>query len=391
MAHPMVQRAHHVVRNYFLHILCGSLVLTAGMLILNSGLKAAGPILFLDSFGVADGLITNEFAHWNPGHGKASANWDMTSGSLYAKGGTAWSGSPDNLDPDATSSNGNNSAVFRLNTKRFDFGDVQVSFRLLMNSLSTTSTTPAVDWDGIHIFLRYQSEYNLYYASVNRRDGHVVIKKKCSGGSTNGGTYYELAPGEVTGHPLPFGTWQNVAASVQNNSDGTVTIKLYREGALLATATDNGVGCVPIRAAGATGIRGDNANFQFDDFTVESLSALGGATPTPTTSAKTGKTPKPASGTGAAIASTPEVQSAAESPTPSPTASAQPTTKPKDTHQSNPSPLDAAVLTKAAATQPTFWAGIVAAALAVILAALLVQDHRRPKPAARRPSGSRRR
>jgi hypothetical protein len=50
-----------------------------------------------------------------------------------------------------------------------------------------------------------------------------------------------------------------------------------------------------------------------------------------------------------------------------------------------PGPLNPTVLTKAAETQPTFWAGLVAAALAVILAALLVQDHRRTlRPATRR-------
>jgi hypothetical protein len=374
MAHPIVHRAKHVVRNYFLHILFSTAVLTSGLLLVYAGTQAAGPILFLDSFGYATGLVTNEFAYWNAGNAsaKTNASWELTSGSLFAQNGTGWSGAPDDVSPNATSSNGTNSAIFRLNTKRFDFGDVKVSLRLLNNSLTTTGSTPAVDWDGIHIFLRYQSQYNLYYASVNRRDGHVVIKKKCVGGSDNGGTYFELGS-ELPNHFIPFGSWQNVAASVQNGSGNTVIIKLYREGVELQSVTDSGVGCATIRNAGATGIRGDNDNFLFDDFTVESLNASATPTPTPTPAGGSGGT----GGTGGTSGSSGGSGGAA-TPTPTATATPKTTASPKpgatsDTGQ--PAPLSAAALTKAARTQPTFWAGALAAALAGILAALIVRDH----------------
>jgi hypothetical protein len=62
-----------------------------------------------------------------------------------------------------------------------------------------------------------------------------------------------------------------VKATAKNNSDGSVTISLYSEGTLLVTATDNGLGGPPIRAPGKLGLRGDNCNFNFDDFTVDSL------------------------------------------------------------------------------------------------------------------------
>lgn len=195
----------------------------------------------------------------------------MTSGSLFASGGSYWTGIPDDIAPNATSSTGTNSAVFRLTSQRADFQNVAVSLTLHNNGLTSTSSTPPVAWDGVHIFLRYQSEYQLYYASVNRRDGHVVIKKKCPGGPSNGGTYYELGPGEVSGHAIPFGTDQQVGASVVNNADGTVTLTLSVGGLRLITATDNGVGCAPITAPGKTGLRGDNDNFTFRNFTVTSL------------------------------------------------------------------------------------------------------------------------
>jgi PKD repeat protein len=235
----------------------------------------APSLLFSDGFDSANGannLITNEYTYWNPGSSGivTSPNWEMTSGSFFSVNGLGWSGVPDVCDPDRLSQTCTDSAIFRLTTKRADFGNVMVNMKLKINSLTSTSETPAVDWDGIHIFLRYQSEYSLYYASVARRDGSVVIKKKCVGGSDNGGTYYELTS-YVSGHPIPFGSWINVGASIVTNSDGSVTIGLYRDGSLLAQDTDSGKGCAAITAPGKVGIRGDNADFNIDDFTVSSI------------------------------------------------------------------------------------------------------------------------
>jgi hypothetical protein len=223
--------------------------------------------LLTDKFDQPNGLITNEYAHWHrhDGSAKRSATWEMTSGSLFVKDGAAWTGVPDDEEPNADSSSGNNSAIFRLTTRSKGFGNVRVGFRLYQNKLVSTPSTPAVAWDGVHIFLRYQSRESLYYASVNRRDGRVVIKKKCVGGPSNGGTYYALA--EKSGYPIPAGSWQNVTASVQNVPGG-VALKLYREGVEVLAVTDAGTGCTPIMSAGATGVRADNDHFLFDDFTV---------------------------------------------------------------------------------------------------------------------------
>ncbi len=155
--------------------------------------------------------------------------------------------------------------MFRLTTQRSDFGDVAVSLRLRNDGLSSTASTPPVDWDGIHVFLRYQSEYSLYYASVNRRDGTVVIKKKVPGGSSNGGTYYELTPDLA--HAVPYGQWQDVTATVRNVPGG-VELTLLADGVVLARVTDTGVGGPPITGPGRVGLRGDNVNASFDDFTV---------------------------------------------------------------------------------------------------------------------------
>ena len=224
-----------------------------------------------DAFSLPDGLITNEYAFFDAGNptSRLSPTWQLDSGSLFALGGTGWTGTPDDVEPNAFSTNGNDSAIFRLVTKRSDFGDVSVSFRLNNGGLTQTGSTPAVDWDGVHVFLRYQSQTSLYYASINRRDNTAVIKKKVTGGPDNGGTYYDLT--SYVSHAVPYGAWQDITATVRTNADGSVTIRLLAGGQLVVQATDTGIGGPPITHAGRVGLRGDNCNFRFDDFRVAPL------------------------------------------------------------------------------------------------------------------------
>jgi hypothetical protein len=300
------------------------------LLLVPAPARAQDP-LFSDSFSALDGLITNEFAYWNPNDGTAhrSPDWEMDSGSLFARAGAGWTGSvTDNCDPDRNSSTCTNSGVFRLNTKRRDFGAVRVDMRLRANAFdnrgeSADPDTPAVDWDGVHIWLHYVDEYELYYASVNRRDGSVVIKKKCRGGSDNGGTYYELA--SAPGFPVPMGAWQQVGASIRTNADQTVTIKLYRGGQQLIEATDAGVGCAAITAPGAVGVRGDNLDFDLDDFTVSAVGAEPAAVPDPTPK------PSPAPTSAPVTAQQPTPPAPGTQPQPQPAEPARPQPTPHST------------------------------------------------------------
>ena len=235
--------------------------------------NAAGTVIFAPSFRNVSGLVTNEYAYWNASNTDAvkDSDWDMTSGSLFsslgATTGVGGSGKIDAKSVDARSARGTNSAVFRLNTKRTDFDNVNVRFRLNIAALTQTSFTPQVNWDGIHIWMHYQSQYKLYYASVSRRDGHVVIKKKCPGGPSNDGTYYELSD-EVAGFPIAYNTWSYVSSTIKTNSDGTVSITVFRDDKPIVSVTDKGTGCAPITGPGSVGIRGDNASFRFYDFKV---------------------------------------------------------------------------------------------------------------------------
>ena len=232
-------------------------------------IDSTGSVLVSDTFDRPNGLVTNEYAFWNPSASDRIEDgiWAANSGSLFSKDSTGWSGVPDDREPNATSSNGTNSAIFRLISKRTGIRDVDVSFRLRNEGFSVTSSTPAVAWDGVHVFLRYASEESLYYASVNRRDGTTQIKKKVPGGPSNGGTYYTLASGSFA---FRFNEWQDVRATIVTRTDGAVRIELWANGALVAAATDAGVGG-PVVASGAVGIRGDNTQFSFDSFIARSI------------------------------------------------------------------------------------------------------------------------
>lgn len=240
-----------------------------------SGATAARPVgsaPFTSTFADDATLITNEYAYWNPAHVDAqrSAVWAVTSGSLFNRAGSGYTGKIDDRRPDAKSQQNTDSSTFRLHTVRNDFADVDVSFRLSVAELGSTGRTPATGYDGVHIWLRYQSQYSLYAVSVARRDGRVVIKKKCPGGPSNDGTYYTLGK-EIPGPPITLLSWSAMSATVRTNLSGTVTLALSAGGRTLVTAVDTGVGCAPIRAAGAVGIRGDNARFSFTSFAVANL------------------------------------------------------------------------------------------------------------------------
>lgn len=228
--------------------------------------------LFSDLFDGANGLITNEYAYWNPAatDAKRSADWEMTSGSLFRKDNMGWTGDPDSgTAPNKDSSNANNSCVFRLTSKRKDFGDVKVSFSYVLNAFKAGAATPAVDWDGGHVFLRYQSQYHLYYVSFLRRDEKCVIKKKVPGGTSNSGTYYDIST--YVAFPWTLNDLKRVETTAKNLPDGTVELALYVNGSLVVKAIDTNKGGPAITAPGMTGIRGDNANLQFDNFKVEGI------------------------------------------------------------------------------------------------------------------------
>lgn len=177
--------------------------------------------------------------------GGPSPIWQITSGALTFGEGVARTDSP----------------VFRMVSADRSFNDEIVTVTLAVDDLHG-----GPDWSGAHVWLRYQSEYELYAISVDREDGAMIIKKKCAGGTDNGGTYYNLTGYQSTG-PIPYGDWQNVVVAAWDNPDGSVSITANRDGHGLE-ARDDGLGCPPLHGGGV-GLRGDNAVIRLDRFVAQ--------------------------------------------------------------------------------------------------------------------------
>ncbi|WP_182348405.1 hypothetical protein [Tomitella gaofuii] len=248
---------------------CGAaLVLAAAATVAVHAPRATGPEAFHPVFAEQTDLVTNEYAHRHPSADGAvsSSDWIVTSGSLFSRDGAGWTGVPDGADPNARSGNGTGSAVFRAISRRADFSDTRVDFDLHLLGFVTTSRTPAHDWDGVHVFLRYHNDAELYVVSIRRRDGTLAIKKKTPGGPVNGGTYTTLAE---TAAPAGTGPMMHVSTTVRNRPDGSVALSAAIDGITVLRAIDMGEHGHTIRDAGRVGLRGDNCEFTFRDFRAE--------------------------------------------------------------------------------------------------------------------------
>ncbi|MET8095830.1 hypothetical protein ABZV29_05050 [Streptomyces sp. NPDC005236] len=212
-----------------------------------------------------DGLITNEWAFRNPRGPRAheSSDWVTTSGSLFATGGLGWTGRPDAGETGPDSGAINDSAVFRLVSRRRNFGPVTVSFKVRLRQPITTARTPEQDWDGGHVWLRYHSPQELYALSFRRRDGAVVIKRKVpshDAAAVEGGDYTTIAEGS---HAISYGDWHLVEAHAVNVFSG-VRLRLAIDGKEVLHTVDRTPG--PLAAPGGVGLRVDNSELWFGDF-----------------------------------------------------------------------------------------------------------------------------
>jgi hypothetical protein len=232
--------------------------------------------MFSDPFAGPDDVITNHYAMWN-GHDDPNAhrsvNYEVESGTLYRQDGVATTGLPTWAQPlTADSSDGSGNDIFRMWTRRSDFGNDYVHMRLRFDGWTEGHAPewPAQPWDGVKIWLRRSGasgSYALYTAEVSRRQGNVMIQKKCAGSDA-----YTVLAQSKDNRPVETGLWETVGGGAYNDSNGTVLLGVVRDGKLVLTARDSGAGgCDPITAPGRVGVRGDNARFAFDDLTITSL------------------------------------------------------------------------------------------------------------------------
>jgi hypothetical protein len=271
---------------------------TAAALVLLAALLSLGDVgasqerrpVLSDAFSRPRGpnrLITNQYGFWSRRDPAAvtSGRWQMTSGSLFSRNGVGWSGQPDLIAPNADSSNGTGSGVFRLRTRRADFRNVRVDvdIRVLRWSHVRPQELPAVV-----LWARYVTQRRLYWPSVLRADARISIEKKVPGGRhpANGGTYYVLPPYTSEDRwPVTLGRWYHLTMTVRTRRAG-VSISTYRDGQLMQRALDRGRGqsiqdaqtgrpvanpSPPVTDRGRLGIRADNAEFELRDYRVYRL------------------------------------------------------------------------------------------------------------------------
>jgi hypothetical protein len=236
-----------------------------------------------------NGLITNEYAGWHEWDRSAARSpvWRSDGGSLFSVPGTdasgqtgrlGYTGTLDSDFADKYSEQHTHSNKMRFWTRQGGFENVRIDADL--KPVGWDADAPS-NWAGFKFYLRRQrdaTESAFYTVEPDIRDGHVYIQKKCLGNTGGGnyaadGTYYILA--QKSGHPVALGAWQHVAGSSRTNGDGSVTISLYRDGALAAQATDHGVrsdgtGCPPL-GPGHVGFRSDYLQYYLDDWTVTAL------------------------------------------------------------------------------------------------------------------------
>ncbi len=254
---------------------------------------------FYDDFSGSNGIITNEYAYFNPSDPSRpiSADWEMDSGCLFRSSNTGTTGTPDTNTGSSTinCSPYNNNNTFRLNTKASYSGNTSVYLDVKQNTNIHDANCNTTDtcWHGTHVWTRYQNQYNLYYASVNRADGQVVLKRKVPCGTDNSGTYFVLGSGYVSGHDWTAGTTKQYKLTTVDNVGGSVTLSLYdmaySTSTPIVTGTDSGgtnpnwtAGCstpghygsasyTPLTSSGKVGVRGDYANFTIDNISVVPL------------------------------------------------------------------------------------------------------------------------
>jgi hypothetical protein len=253
---------------------------------------SSAALLLHDGFDAANGpngLITNEYAAWHSWDSAAvdSPVWQSDGGSLFsvpaigpdgAWDRVAYTGQLDNEYADLYSGEATHSDKMRFWTRASGFEDVRVG--AWIKPLEWGAGVPS-SWGGFKFYLRRErgvTESPFYTAEPYIYDGHAYIQKKCLGDTgggnySTGGTYYLLA--SQSGSGVPLGSWHKISATARTNSDGSVTIGLYRDGELLLQAVDRGVradgtGCAPL-TAGRVGFRSDFLRYFLEDFDVSAL------------------------------------------------------------------------------------------------------------------------
>jgi len=229
-----------------------------------------------DDFDGDDGLITShEFydsADFPSGGNSWLTNpspiWEGDSGYFYRQGKWGFSGRP---------ADWHDRYFFRMNTRTFDIGDASISWRYRSAQFGEDGY-PKESSDAVDVWLRYQTEYNLYVFQFDRTNDGMLVKRKIPAQGWSGpanliankGVYYTLptdAEQPIFGAGKSLISWEGVRnllpvsektkpnfpklahdgatvydfrVTVKNLPGGKVQMQGYRGGVLVYSATDDG-------------------------------------------------------------------------------------------------------------------------------------------------------
>ena len=174
--------------------------------------------------------------------GSAPSHIDITSGTLYAKhlnGSQVWKRGF------TATHNFRMLSIGTYDGMPIRYTDGTTSVRVYFDAVHANHP----HYTGAHIFGRYQTENDLYVASL-RLDGQVMIKKKICG------QYQTLSAQPFSAGAVTTDTWYEMSFEVVGNN-----LSLYINGQLEVNATDNDL------SWGSSGVRLDYTDVYIDDWT----------------------------------------------------------------------------------------------------------------------------
>lgn len=231
-------------------------------------------VLLADAFDGTDQLLATAPIRPQGCVNSPSNLWEISNGSLFIRNNTGYSGLPSEGQPvhKCPSIEQAGSHTFRMHSRQsFDNFKLSLDYQLLQHGGAGGSDH---SYDGLHLWVRHESQYALYAISIARWDGVFAIKKKlpveeigCAD-PANEGCYNDIAR-QIRRPELLDRQWHHAEVTVRT-TDNNVDIELKIDGDVVLSGRDNGTTFGRIIPTGAVGVRGDNTEFSIKNLKVSS-------------------------------------------------------------------------------------------------------------------------
>jgi|GEM_PF-573294 len=242
------------------------------------------------SWAATNGLygLSSDLSLQETGSMSASSNpyWWVSSGAYYyiqhgigrtimgnLKSDVSWRATYAKSNPVDTDNGYRPQNIFRLVTKS-QWNNFTQEAQVKMTYYDADQSPNRNASNGILFFNRYKDQNNVYYTGI-RVDGSSIIKKKIGGVYTTLDQENGIFPGSYSASSkpnlIPLNQWMGLRSVVSDNTDGSVSIKVYLDQQntgtwkLIASAIDKSNA---IKGAGYAGIRTDFADVRWQNYSV---------------------------------------------------------------------------------------------------------------------------